>query len=668
MLPWLDKSYLSTGTDTHKAIKGNPEHQDNKLNDLKTWHQLLSPIALVLGVGGEGTWQRQSSPWINTSENVNAIIATLLSAHWGSDTHNPEAWLLNVKSAIQEGAYLDKSLMSVVACCKGLGGKDIAVNFLLMVNLMQLITKCQSIKIQTGLSLNGIYNQEIAYLSNKPSKRTFQDWYFTGSKFAALAGGGSIYLLVLIASLGLRVSVAAMEGISPWDLENLLRMPKKGTVKGNLIINHIIPTISRMHFSLPISMASMFSPAILAEHQLANEFDRTNISSSDHFFDSVIFNHVIPFQLPTNFLENQGDDTPAEILPLMLEREDRRCTNYSQMIPYLSKEIKDDSTIYQTIKVVFADLFHWIHDVIELQLPEEYELLAEVTSILPGINLSPIFPFLSLVINLNVSTKGHRDSKDKDFCLVLPIGNFQGGALVMVETEILKCTADTLEEEDEGEDAPLPPSQKHRHRREVVDDQDEENDTNMVQTPPSTQPRSCGPIDNKDEDGGGDDDTNTEEFRNTVRGDSEQEEKDDGNHSQMQGRKDAQQADNIGESTSTPSCLPSAALSIQPSSCTSSTAMASVSPSSAMTRKHKPTLALFPPSFAQLAIEAHTQMRLHISTNEGFPASNIHSDISWQIITESSKIGNSFESKLREIEENEALKIFMMDYVWSSGP
>ncbi|EGO03639.1 hypothetical protein SERLA73DRAFT_149872 [Serpula lacrymans var. lacrymans S7.3] len=87
-----------------------------------------------------------------------------------------------------------------------------------------------------------------------------------------------------------------------------------------------------------------------------------------------------------------------------------------------------------------------------------------------------------------------------------------------------------------------------------------------------------------------------------------------------------------------------------------------------MTRKLKPTLALFPPSLAQLAIEAHTQMCLHISTNEGFPASNIHSDISWQIITESSKISNSFESKLREVEENEVLKIFMMDYVWFAGP
>ncbi|EGN97243.1 hypothetical protein SERLA73DRAFT_74956 [Serpula lacrymans var. lacrymans S7.3] len=229
--------------------------------------------------------------------------------------------------------------------------------------------------------------------------------------------------------------------------------------------------------------------------------------------------------------------------------------------------------------------------------------------------------------------------------------------------EILKRAADTLEEEDEGEDAPLPPSQKRRRRREVVDDQDKENNSNMVQTPPSTQPRSWRPIDNEDEDGGGDDDTDTEESRNTVRGDSEQEKEEDGNHSQMQGRKDAHQAGNIGESTSTPSCLPSAALSIQPFSRISSTAIASVSPSSAMTRKRKPTLALFPPSLAQLTIEAHTQIRLHISTNEGFPASNIRSDISWQIITESSKISNSFESKLREVEDNEVLKIFMMDYV-----
>ncbi|EGO30713.1 hypothetical protein SERLADRAFT_404767 [Serpula lacrymans var. lacrymans S7.9] len=39
-----------------------------------------------------------------------------------------------------------------------------------------------------------------------------------------------------------------------------------------------------------------------------------------------------------------------------------------------------------------------------------------------------------------------------------------------------------------------------------------------------------------------------------------------------------------------------------------------------------------------------------------------------QAVIESSKISNSFESKLREVEENEVLKIFMMDYVWPAGP
>jgi len=37
------------------------------------------------------------------------------------------------------------------------------------------------------------------------------------------------------------------------------------------------------------------------------------------------------------------------------------------------------------------------------------------------------------VFNLNAVTKGHWDSGDLDFCLVLPIGKFQGGQLVLKE-------------------------------------------------------------------------------------------------------------------------------------------------------------------------------------------------------------------------------------------
>lgn len=66
-------------------------------------------------------------------------------------------------------------------------------------------------------------------------------------------------------------------------------------------------------------------------------------------------------------------------------------------------------------------------------MPGEYEVLLSVAETLPGNNISVVHPFLSLVININVVTQEHRDSKDKDFCAVMPIGNFTRGALVMKE-------------------------------------------------------------------------------------------------------------------------------------------------------------------------------------------------------------------------------------------
>ena len=43
-------------------------------------------------------------------------------------------------------------------------------------------------------------------------------------------------------------------------------------------------------------------------------------------------------------------------------------------------------------------------------------------------------PFLSLVVNkVNVCTVAHRDAKDFELCLVLAVGEFTGGGLVMRE-------------------------------------------------------------------------------------------------------------------------------------------------------------------------------------------------------------------------------------------
>lgn len=60
-----------------------------------------------------------------------------------------------------------------------------------------------------------------------PCLTTFTEWYGMGSKFAALAGGGSVYILILIAGLGLRVSIGSLPRDTPLALANILRAPTK---------------------------------------------------------------------------------------------------------------------------------------------------------------------------------------------------------------------------------------------------------------------------------------------------------------------------------------------------------------------------------------------------------------------------------------------------------
>ena len=50
---------------------------------------------------------------------------------------------------------------------------------------------------------------------------------------------------------------------------------------------------------------------------------------------------------------------------------------------------------------------------------------------LPGKQCPLVAPFSNLVVNL--ATKAHRDVMDKEFCLVMPIGDFEGGDLCLYE-------------------------------------------------------------------------------------------------------------------------------------------------------------------------------------------------------------------------------------------
>ncbi|KAG1768750.1 hypothetical protein EV702DRAFT_979241, partial [Suillus placidus] len=124
-----------------------------------------------------------------------------------------------------------------------------------------------------------------------------------------------------------------------------------------------------------------------------------------------------------NWYITNGDDAPTHIHLHDMARLDVSRTNYSQCLPYPSRDTLQHQQLYRNIQSSFEELFQWIEQV--------------VTQDLPGGHVSPVFPFLSLVVNLNVSTMGHRDRFDKDLCLVLPIGEFLGGALAMFEQRLV---------------------------------------------------------------------------------------------------------------------------------------------------------------------------------------------------------------------------------------
>ncbi|KAI9058422.1 hypothetical protein FKP32DRAFT_1680827 [Trametes sanguinea] len=129
----------------------------------------------------------------------------------------------------------------------------------------------------------------------------------------------------------------------------------------------------------------------------------------------------------------QGHNVPRDLHPMTLKQSVKSRTNHHQMMPYLSKELILNQEVYNNLCDAFEDLFIWLERKLRAQLPEFYSELRIVADVLPGHSSAPAYPFTGFVININVSTKAHRDWGDLSGCLVMPIGTFKGGDLCLEE-------------------------------------------------------------------------------------------------------------------------------------------------------------------------------------------------------------------------------------------
>ncbi len=70
-------------------------------------------------------------------------------------------------------------------------------------------------------------------------------------------------------------------------------------------------------------------------------------------------------------------------------------------------------------------------------LPEDFDIIAQFAEVLPAGGFAPAYPFTGFVINLNVTTKLHRDMGDLKFCLVMVVSeDCTGGDLCFLEPGI----------------------------------------------------------------------------------------------------------------------------------------------------------------------------------------------------------------------------------------
>jgi len=84
----------------------------------------------------------------------------------------------------------------------------------------------------------------------------------------------------------------------------------------------------------------------------------------------------------------------------------------------------------------------------EQLLPENVAELKIALEVLPCSHMSPVYAFSRYVINLNVSTRAHRNLQDKKICLIIVISSEDciGGELCLVEPGLVLrlCNGDVI--------------------------------------------------------------------------------------------------------------------------------------------------------------------------------------------------------------------------------
>ena len=200
---------------------------------------------------GQKTFRWGQEPGVLMSDAATSFIGVVATARWDSENYDVESWIQQVSDGfVEEQGLLDSeedadSLSSLVERCNLTQAAGLRASFFNMVSLIKLAAKCNWCVVSFDLfqanfhcysimsgnelkTVTAIWKSEFEGRPGAPKDQTFRMWYASGCKYAAVAAGGSIYLLVLVAGLELKSKLSQVPGDTPWEIADILRAPPLG--------------------------------------------------------------------------------------------------------------------------------------------------------------------------------------------------------------------------------------------------------------------------------------------------------------------------------------------------------------------------------------------------------------------------------------------------------
>ncbi|KAH9939224.1 hypothetical protein B0H21DRAFT_825258 [Amylocystis lapponica] len=346
------------------------------------------------GEGAEGDWEVTDTP-----------------AHSGLDAEASEVISLMAQGSLSNLASQD---------CQRWRGDTMsgAVSFVSAINYIQLTAKVTSIvrakKDRPKLTKTRVWE---LYASKDCKKKTFMGWVNNGTKYAHLAGAGSIYFLMIVAMRGQRSKITSMHWNSISAIANALRCPpaepetfqnfcenledlygSKGTKKQNTYVtltDKVIDGHDTLLYGADNSLLAFIAGDMPAEMRDSLERNLRNAFVVEAEEDCVLQPHdsataeegfLFPALHFCYYSRNgtRGNTAPTDVHPELLRHKGKSSTNHTQFIPYASQEMKLNERIYENLCNSFEEFFAWIEPKLRRRLPDLYQDLEMVASILPG--------------------------------------------------------------------------------------------------------------------------------------------------------------------------------------------------------------------------------------------------------------------------------------------